>query len=123
MQVKAVVLLAKVLVGITITGATKPVAAQSVNRPMHMGTASTGEEVFYYGGRAQCGDLPKSDRCWKNPMIFYQIGKEKINTVLDCDKRIFRDVYSVSYNKKYKNFKPSSPATEKMITIACAKYN
>ena len=111
--VKTRILWVKILVAVPSIFANDLAAAQSIDRPMYMGTASTGEQVFYYGGRAQCGNLPKTDRCWRNPMIMYQIGKEKINTVLDCDKRIFRDVWSVTYGKKYKNFKPSSSATEK----------
>ena len=121
--VKTKKLLVKILAGMSMICAAKSAVAQSIDRPLYMGIASTGEKVFYFGGRTQCGDLPKSHRCWKNPMILYSIGKEKINTVLDCHERIFRDVWSVTYGKKYKNFKPSSSATEKMITIACAKYN
>lgn len=92
---------------------------QSNDRPLYMGTASTGERLLFYGGRAQCGDLPKSDRCWRNPLIGYRLGAEEFNTLLDCDKGTFKEVRSITTGKEYKNIKPSSAATKEMVKMAC----
>lgn len=94
--------------------------SQTLDNPLYMGKASTGESVYYYGGRAQCGDLPRHDNCWRNPMIRYTMGKEEFNTVLDCKRKIFKEAWSVTYGKVYRNVKPSSLATKKMIEIACS---
>lgn len=115
----------QILAAITCTSALTTAAmqhslAQSIDKPMYMGTASTGEKVWYFGGRAQCGDLPKSDECWRNPMIMYKLGNEEFNTVLDCRRKIFKEAWSVTYQKVYRDIKPSSPATKKMVAIACS---
>ncbi len=87
--------------------------AQSVDKPIYMGKAATGESVWYYGGRAQCGDLPSKHKCWNNPMIVYMLGNEKFNTVLDYKKKIFAEAFSVPSGKTYKNVIPTSAATKK----------
>jgi hypothetical protein len=94
--------------------------SQTIDNPLYMGKASTGESVYYYGGRAQCGDLPRSDTCWKNPMIAYTLGNEEFNTVLDCQKKIFSEALSVTTGKRYKAVAPSSAATRRMVAMACA---
>ena len=106
------------LLAIAITSTT-PVLSQSFNSPLYMGKASTGEEVWFYGGRPQCGDLPRSDECWRDPMIMYTLDKEEFNTILDCKKGIFKEVYSVTNNKVYSNINPSSSATKKMVEMSC----
>ena len=109
------------LFAITITSTT-PVLSQSVNSPLYMGKASTGEEVWFYGGRAQCGDLPRAHECWwRNPMIMYTLDKEEFNTILDCKKGIFKEVHSVTNNKQYYNINPTSAATEKMVEMTCSQ--
>jgi hypothetical protein len=85
-----------------------------------MGKASTGESVYYYGGRAQCGELPRSDTCWQNPMIKYTLGNEEFNTVLDCRRKIFSEAHSVTTGRRYQTVPPSSAATRKMVAMACA---
>lgn len=95
--------------------------SQTIDNPLYMGKASTGELVYYYGGRAQCGDLPKNDRCWKNPMIEYTLGGERFNTVLDCRQKLFSEAYSVTTGKRYTGVTPSSAATRKMVALACAE--
>jgi len=93
---------------------------QTVDKPMYMGKAATGEEVWYYGSRAQCGDLPRSDECWRNnPMIKYRLGSETFNTILDCREELFKEALSTRDGKIYRNVRPSSPATKRMIELAC----
>ena len=98
-----------------------PAFSQSNDTPLYMGKASTGENVYFYGGRAQCGDLPRKDVCWKNPMIKYTLGKEEFNTVLDCKRRLFSEAYSVTSGKRYIDIKPSSTATKNMVLMACVE--
>ena len=93
---------------------------QSLDRPLYMGVASTGENVWFLGGRAQCGDLPKSNRCWRNPFISYRLGAEEFETILDCDKGTFKWAHSLTTGKVYKDIKPSSAATKQMVRMACA---
>lgn len=93
--------------------------SQTIDKPLYMGKASTGESVYFYGGRAQCGDLPRTDSCWSNPMIKYTLGGEEFNTVLNCRNKVFSEAYSVTTGKIYKNITPSSTATRKMVAMAC----
>jgi hypothetical protein len=53
-------------------------------------------------------------------MISYTLGKEQFNTVLDCRLQIFREAWSVTTGKVYRNVRPSSEATRRMVAIACA---
>ncbi len=94
--------------------------AQSLDKPEFLGKASTGEEVWYYGGRDQCGEFPRSHECFKNPMIMYTLGDKTFNTVVDCNKLIFKEVSDLS-GKRYYNVHPSSIATNTMVKKACAE--
>jgi hypothetical protein len=107
------------LTGLSILGIPSGLA-QSLDQPLYMGKASTGEQVWFYGGRSQCGDLPKDDQCWRNPMIVYRLDDEAFNTVVDCRLRLFKDARSQSTGKAYLGIRPSSDATRAMIQIACA---
>jgi hypothetical protein len=107
------------LLSMIVFGDSLPVSGQEIDKPMFMGIASTGEEVWFEGGRAQCGDLPRGSDCWRNPMISYTLGTERFNTVLDCSRHVFREAWSVSTGNVYKNVRPSSEATRRMVAMAC----
>jgi hypothetical protein len=92
---------------------------QTVDNPLYMGKAKTGEDVWYYGARAQCGDLPRTDECWLNPMIKYRLDDETFNTVLDCKRNRFQQARSLRSDQVYFDVVPSSPATAKMVQMAC----
>ena len=96
-----------------------PSLGQSIENPLYMGKASTGEDLWFYGGRAQCGDLPRADKCWRNPMIVYTLGNERFTTILDCSKKIFALAMSDTTGRKYRNVAPTSKATSRMINMAC----
>ncbi len=52
-------------------------------------------------------------------MISYTLGRERFNTVLDCGLKTFREAWSLTTGKVYRNVKPSSSATRRMVAIAC----
>jgi len=83
------------------TWASPAAIGQSLDRPLYMGKASTGEHLWYYGGRSQCGDLPRTDICWLNPMIVYTLGQERFTTILDCSKKVFALAISDNTGRKY----------------------
>ncbi len=55
-------------------------------------------------------------------MIMYTLDKEEFNTILDCKKGIFDEVYSVTNDKVYSNINPTSAATKKMVDMACSQW-
>ena len=84
----------------------------------YMGRASTGEAVYYMGARAQCGDLPRSDSCWKNPMISYKIGNDTVAAIPDCKRGVFKEVW-VGDRKVATNMKPQSEAISLVLRTGC----
>jgi hypothetical protein len=85
---------------------------------VYFGRASTGERVIYHGGRAQCGDLPRSDECWRNPMVGYTIGPDYVEAIVNCRSRLFSTVM-MDGRVVQRNMKPSSEATRLIIAVAC----
>lgn len=85
---------------------------------IYFGRASTGERVIYHGGRAQCGDLPRSHECWKNPMVGYTIGSDYVEAIVNCRSRLFSKVM-MDGKVIQRNMKPTSEATRLIVAVAC----
>ncbi len=85
---------------------------------VYMGKASTGEAVYYLGAKAQCGDLPRSHACWKNPMISYKIGNDYVSAIPDCKRGIFKEAW-VGDRKVAINMKPQSEAIRLVLRTGC----
>jgi len=83
-----------------------------------MGRASTGEAVYYIGANTQCGDLPRSHECWKNPMINYRIGKDNVAAIPDCKRGIFKEAW-VGDRKVATNYRPQSEAIQLVLRTGC----
>lgn len=96
--------------------ATAPAFAQG--KGVYMGRASTGEPVYYHGARAQCGDLPRTHECWKNPMLVYTIGSDEVTAIPDCRRGVFKEVW-VDGQLVERNLRPQSEAIRLVLRTAC----
>ncbi len=103
------------IVCVGLLGLATPAIAQ--NR-VYMGKASTGEAVYYMGATAQCGDLPRTDKCWKNPTIAYKIGSDYVTAIPDCQRNVFKEVW-VRDRKVATNMRPQSEAIQLVLRAGC----
>jgi hypothetical protein len=87
---------------------------------VYMGTASTGEAVYYLGSAAQCGDLPADDECWSNPAVAYIIGEDEVYAVPDCEANTFSEVW-LGDELVATNMTPESGAIQKVLDYACVR--
>lgn len=101
--------------------AATPVLGQE-QTSIYMGKASTGEPVWYNGARAQCGDLPHDDECWKNPMVVYTIGSDHVTAIPDCKKGVFKEVW-MKEQLIAKAMRPASQAIRSVLETACNSVN
>ena len=90
------------------------------NAGVIVGQTKHKEEVIYIGGRAQCGDLPRTDPCWAvNPTISYSIGGNQYNAILDCKAdqiSVIVDLQTGGY--KY-NVHPLLDYQQSLVDYAC----
>jgi hypothetical protein len=84
----------------------------------YMGKLPTGEAVHYYGARTQCGDLPKTDDCWKNPMLSYTIGSKQVTAIANCKRAMFSEVW-MDNRVVERNTKPRSEVIRQILKTAC----
>ncbi|MGD1904205.1 MAG: hypothetical protein ACFB9N_18420 [Geitlerinemataceae cyanobacterium] len=83
-----------------------------------MGTASTGEEVYYEWMDFLCGDLPLDDSCWRSPTVSYTIGADSVLAETDCDNNVFSTVWTGG-EVVAENMAPQSEAIAEIISLAC----
>lgn len=107
----------KLLFFVALTLTLAPSAALAGDT-VYMGKASTGEPVYYHGARTQCGDLPPNHECWKNPMVSYTIGSDRIAAIANCKKGIFSQVW-LGDRMVAKNMRPQSEAIRLVLRTAC----
>lgn len=103
------------IVGAGLLALATPAIAQD---GVYMGKASTGEAVYYMGATAQCGDLPRTDQCWKNPTISYKIGADYVTAIPDCRRNTFKEVW-VGDRKVATNMRPQSEAIRLVLRTGC----
>jgi hypothetical protein len=104
-----------VLSAIALSLFTLPALAEGV----YMGTASTGEAVYFLGSAAQCGDLPADDDCWNNPAVSYIIGEDEVFAIPDCEAQTFTEVWTGG-ELVATDMTPESGAIQKVLDYACA---
>ncbi len=100
----------------TLLGGAIPVNGQPTG--VYMGKASTGEAVYYQGARAQCGDLPRTHECWRNPMIAYTIGRDHVAAIPNCQRGMFKEVW-IGDRLVARNMKPASRAIQRVLETGC----
>jgi hypothetical protein len=106
----------RLLLGMIWTLVSLPAIAQT---PTYMGTAATGEAVYYNGDRFQCGDLPQHHECWwRSPMISYTIGGDTVTAIGDCQEGFFSEVY-VDGELVASDMRPQSEAIRLVLENAC----
>jgi hypothetical protein len=86
---------------------------------VYMGTASTGEAVYYLGSNLQCGDLPDGEECWDIPSVSYLIGEDEVFAVPDCEAQTFAEVW-IGGEMVATDMAPESEAIQKILDYACA---
>ncbi|MGD1904198.1 MAG: hypothetical protein ACFB9N_18380 [Geitlerinemataceae cyanobacterium] len=99
-----------------------PVAADTFPEAIYMGTASTGEEVYYEGMSFPCADLPADNSCWSSPVVSYRIGNDLVFAQTDCMQQTFVEVW-VGGELVAENMSPQSTAISDIISMACYNAN
>jgi hypothetical protein len=88
------------------------------NDRTYMGRAATGERVYYYGARTQCGNLPRKHECWRNPMVAYTVGFDRVTATTNCKKGVFPEVW-VGGQVVARDVRPASEAMSLVLKKAC----
>jgi hypothetical protein len=86
---------------------------------VYLGTASTGEAVYFLGSAVQCGDLPAEDACWSNPAVSYQIGEDEVMAIPDCEAQMFTEVWTGGELVET-DMIPESGAIQQVLDYACS---